>query len=88
MKEGYIYILYDDKLDKYYIGSTVHLDRREYEHLSKQSKYTKSGKNWQLVFYHKYLNIKDARRIEYKLKRFKSREIIEKIIKDGKILIK
>jgi predicted GIY-YIG superfamily endonuclease len=38
-----------------------------------------------LVFSQKYDDIKIARKIEIKIKRFKNRKIIEQIIKDGKI---
>jgi hypothetical protein len=35
-----------------------------------------------LVFFHEYVDIKQARRIEYRIKRYKSRKIIEKIIEE------
>ena len=42
---------------------------------------------WKLVFKQKYGSIREARRVEYKLKRMKSRKILEKIIKSGVCLV-
>jgi predicted GIY-YIG superfamily endonuclease len=39
----------------------------------------------ELVFYQEYKTLRDARRIERKLKELKRRDYIEKIIKDGYI---
>ena len=88
MKEGSVYILKNSKSDSYYIGSSVNLQRRLQEHVDGKSKYTNKEGVWMLVYSQKYKDVKDARRIEHKLKRFKSRKIIERIIRDNKILIK
>jgi predicted GIY-YIG superfamily endonuclease len=66
MKKGYLYILKSEKNNKYYLGSTIDLNRRLYQH------------NNNLVLSTK--DIKTARQIEYKLKKQKRRDIIEKII--------
>lgn len=84
MQSGYIYILrFED--NSYYLGCTNDLDRRLNEHKNKQSPYTKLKGNFKLVFSQKFDSVVEARKVEQKIKRFKSREIIERIIKDGYI---
>ena len=86
---GYVYVLKSLKFDRYYIGSSENPDNRlnNYHNLGKVIA-TKYGVPWIIVFAQKYLSIKIARQIEYKLKSFKSRKIIEEIIKDGFCKIK
>ncbi|MCP4456554.1 MAG: GIY-YIG nuclease family protein [Cytophagales bacterium] len=45
----WVYILFSDKLEKYYVGSTNNLTDRLKRHNSKQSTYTKKGVPWNLV---------------------------------------
>jgi len=88
--EGYLYILKSEKLDKYYIGSSNNPERRLIAQHNKGFVIsTKPGIPWVIVFKQKYPNLKMARQIEYKLKKMKSKIIIEKIIKDNfcKILV-
>ena len=83
----YVYILQSVVNSRYYIGSTIDLKRRIREHNDGKSKYTKFTKPFELVFSQHYPSIEIARRIEHKLKKFKSRAIVEKIIIDGEIKI-
>jgi len=82
------YILQSKKNNRYYIGSTLNLKRRLEEHNSGKSTYTRNLRPLDLVFYQEYPNIIMARKIEYKLKSFKRKDIIEKIIEDGQIKTK
>lgn len=84
-KEGYVYILKSSKSDSYYIGSTESIERRYKEHCDGLVKATKFLLPLKITFYKKYATIKEARQIEYKLKKFKSRKIVEMIIEDGNI---
>ena len=72
---------------KYYVGSTKNLTRRLEEHNSGRSKYTSFSKPFKLVFSQEFSTQREARSIEYRLKKFKSRKIVEKIIKEGYIKI-
>lgn len=85
IREGYVYILKSDKNNSYYIGSTESIDRRYKEHCNGLVRATKFLLPLKIAFYKKYTTIKKARQIEYKLKKFKSRKIIEMIINDGDI---
>ena len=77
---GYLYIIKSQKNNRYYIGSTNDIERRMHEHSSGQSKSTKNTRPWELVYLKKFDNIQQARREEYRLKKQKSRVIIEKLI--------
>ena len=80
---GYLYIL-NTKGNHYYIGSTNSLRRRIIEHRFGKTKSLRKLLPIKLIFNQKYNDIKIARKIEIKLKRFKNRKIIEQIIKDKK----
>jgi predicted GIY-YIG superfamily endonuclease len=73
------------KNDRYYIGSTVDINRRFLEHSNGQVKATKYILPLELVFAQTFQTIKEARHVEYVLKNKKSRVIIESIIKEGRI---
>ncbi len=87
---GYLYILKSLKNQRFYIGSTDNLERRVFEHNSgfEKNKFTRNNRPFELVFSQEYESLKIARQIEYKLKSFKSRKIIEEIIKDKICLLK
>lgn len=80
---SYVYILESEKNHKYYIGSSKDYKRRLKQHNSGNSLFTKNNRPFKLVLYQQYENMTLAREIEYKLKKIKSRKIIDKIIKDG-----
>ncbi|MEI6378117.1 MAG: GIY-YIG nuclease family protein [Candidatus Falkowbacteria bacterium] len=83
--EGYLYILQSRKNLRYYIGSTTDVQRRLSEHNTGRNPSTKNLRPLIVVFLKHYEILREARQIEYKLKKFKSRDIIEKIIKEGDI---
>ncbi len=76
----YVYILRSLKNKRYYIGSTNDLVRRLSEHNRGHTKSTRFSKPFKLVFNQEYQTLIKARQIELKLKRFKSRHIIDKIV--------
>ena len=85
--KGYVYIL-KRKNDSYYVGSTIDIDKRFDEHQNGLVEATKYLLPVALAFFKEYPTILQARQIEYKLKRLKSRKIIERIISDKDIQIK
>lgn len=76
----YIYILLSEKTGKYYIGSTGDIDDRLYRHNSGQSKYTKSGIPWRLVYSEEYATRGEAVKRENEIKRWKSHTRITDLI--------
>jgi len=79
---AFVYIIKSLVNDRYYIGSTNDLKRRINEHNKGVSKYTRLTKPFKLVFSQEYDSLEKARKIEYKLKKFKNREIIDRIVKE------
>ncbi len=77
---GYLYIIQSIKNKRYYIGSTYNPKERLKEHNDGRSKYTKLTRPWKMVYIKKYRTLKIARKKEYKLKKLKSRIIIEELI--------
>jgi putative endonuclease len=79
----YIYILYSQKSDKYYIGLTTDVNRRleEHNHPPINKKYTAKHLPWKLKF---FFECSDSRGIGLKVERFiknqKSRNFLEKLI--------
>ena len=84
---GWVYIIESESLGSYYLGSTNNLQRRLSEHNSGRVTATRNKGPWKLVFNQKFQTLQKARKIEYKLKKMKSREILKKIITENKIRI-
>jgi len=84
---NYVYTLKSAN-DEYYLGSTSNLERRLIEHNSGKTKGIKYKLPAELVFSQSYENITETRNIERKLKKFKSRKILEQIITEGRIKIR
>jgi putative endonuclease len=79
----HLYILYSKSLDKYYVGHTNNLTRRLSEHNSGQTKSTRSGKPWILVYTDEFNSNLEANKEEIKIKKMKSRKYIESLINSG-----
>lgn len=84
---GILYILRSLVNDRYYIGSTNNLERRLVEHNFGRLKYTQLTRPFKLVFSQRYESLSKARSIEYKLKRLKRRDIIDRIVVSKRILL-
>jgi putative endonuclease len=76
----YLYILFSEKLNKYYVGSTTELDRRVIEHNRGKEKFTRTGLPWLLVYTEDFPSLLEARRREREIKSKKSRKYIEALI--------
>jgi len=84
---GFVYILKDSK-DKFYVGSTNDLERRLKQH---HNGYTQTTHNMVvpvLVLFQEYDTLRQARKIERKIKNFKRKDFIEKMVNDGFIKLK
>ena len=81
-QEYYMYILYSEGRDRYYVGSRDNIDRRFKEHNSGKSKSTRSGRPWLLVYTEHYHTLSQALKKEYAIKRKKRRFYIEWLIKN------
>lgn len=84
--EPTVYILYFKKSDKYYIGSTNNLPRGIRQHYSGHTPSTKRlGDDFTLVFSQLVSTLKIARQAERRIKSWKRRDYVEKIVLDGSI---
>lgn len=87
MEKGFVYILKSNNCQRYYTGSTKNVNLRLIEHNSGKVTATRNKGPWEICLLQSYDDIKIARRIEYKIKKMKSRRIIEKMIKDKEIKV-
>ncbi len=76
----YTYILHSDKLNKYYIGACIDIERRIHEHNTGHSKFTSTGMPWKIVYKKEFETLLLAKRFEMKIKKMKSRKYIEDLI--------
>ena len=83
---AYLYILQSKRNGKYYIGSTAGaIESRVKRHQRGEVSFTSKNLPIELVLAQKCPNIKVAREIEKKLKRFKRKDYIKKIVLEGRI---
>lgn len=76
----YIYIIYSETLNKYYVGSCQNIEQRLQDHLNSRSKFTKVAKDWQLKYSETFNTRSDAYKRELQIKKMKSRKYIENLI--------
>lgn len=74
------YILFSEKLNKYYIGACTDLDRRIYEHNIGHTKFTSIGIPWILKYQEEFEDLALAKKRELFIKKQKSRIFIERLI--------
>ncbi|MDY0082296.1 MAG: GIY-YIG nuclease family protein [Ignavibacteriaceae bacterium] len=77
----YTYVLYSQKLNKRYIGSTSDIDKRINEHNNGKSKFTKSGIPWKLIYKETFLTNSETRVRENFLKSGVGRKFLDDILK-------
>ena len=80
----YMYILFSEKLNKFYIGACIDMDRRMREHNIGHSKFTSTGMPWQLMYTEEFETLQEAKQREKKIKEMKSRKYIENLISSGR----
>lgn len=77
-----VYILKNEKTDRYYIGSTDNLERRLKQHRLGYTRTTKILGTKDLVYKEEFKTIIEARLREKKLKSYKSKRYIEWLIQN------
>jgi len=77
----FVYIIYSEKLNKYYVGACIDLDRRLYEHNIGHSKFTVTGIPWLLKYKEEHDSLHEAKRRELYIKKMKSRKYIESLFR-------
>ena len=61
---AFTYILYSEKLNKYYTGACTDLQRRLYEHNIGHSKFTAMGIPWMLLYTEEFQDLQLAKKRE------------------------
>lgn len=77
-----VYVLYNKKLEKRYIGFTSDLRKRIKTHNDGKVSFTSKGVPWQLVYYEAFCNKSDAQEEERFLKSGKGRECLKHLFKN------
>ena len=67
----------------YYIGSTLDQKKRYQDHLQGKCRYTKSRLPVRLIHLENYHSLSEARKRERQIKSWKSRKMIEKLIRSS-----
>ena len=76
----FLYILYSGSRDKYYVGSTGDLCSRLQSHNSNHSGFTGYTGDWKIIYTEEFETREEAYSRERKIKKWKSRKLIEKLI--------
>lgn len=84
---AYVYII-KTKSGKYYIGSTTDIKSRIEHHKGGHTLSTKRLGFDSCVLVQEYKTLSEARKIESKLKKFKRRDFIDKIVSEGYIRVR
>ena len=78
----YVYIIYSEKIDRFYVGYTDNLEWRLQRHNEGWGKFTKRGVPWLIVYSEVFQSKPEAIRREREIKAKKSRKYIEFIIQN------
>ena len=81
MEEFFVYILYSEKYDKFYIGQTNNLQERLWKHNNLETdSFTSKFRPWEIVASFQFETREKALKAEKFVKRQKSRKFIQKLI--------
>ncbi len=76
----YLYIIYSNKIDQYYIGQSRDIENRIINHNNARSKSTRKADDWVLKYFEEYITRSLAMKREIEIKKKKSRKFIEQLI--------
>ena len=79
----YFYILFSLGRDRYYIGQTNNLNERIRKHNSNHKGFTGKIGDWNLVYTEIFISKSDAFKREKEVKKWKSRKMIEQLIRSA-----
>jgi putative endonuclease len=78
----FLYILYSPSLDLFYIGCSGNPGGRLRKHLSNHKGFTARAKDWYICYTESFETKAEALRREKRLKGWKNREYIQKLIEN------
>ena len=79
----FVYIIYSQTRNRYYIGSCANLEIRLNRHNAGATQSTKNGRPWKMVYHESFPSKTDAIKREIYLKKMKSRIYVEKLIEES-----
>ena len=79
----YVYIIYSQSIDKYYIGQTDNIQIRLLKHNSFHKGFTSQAVDWVVKYFEEFHSRTDALKREKQIKAWKNRKLIEKLINSG-----
>jgi putative endonuclease len=77
----YTYVLYSERLDLFYMGSTSNIQARFNRHQSGSEKSTKGGVPWKLIWFIEKSSRYEAEKFEYKLKNLSRKRLCSLMLK-------
>jgi putative endonuclease len=80
-----VYIIYSQRIDKYYIGYSSNVQERLRKHNRHSKGFSSTGIPWILVYVEPFDTKTEAMERESQLKRWKNRERLESLIKSGSV---
>jgi len=86
LMKAYVYILKDES-GKFYVGSTIDIERRLKQHKYQHTQTTSRMKSPKLVLEQEYNSLSEARSVERKIKALKRKDYIDKMVSDGYIRV-
>ncbi len=83
----YVYILYSQTLDRFYVGQTNSLKDRLNAHTKHLglTRYTKRANDWILKYYEEYSSRSAATKREKRIKKMKSRRFIIELTEQSRL---
>ncbi|WP_339816599.1 GIY-YIG nuclease family protein [uncultured Algoriphagus sp.] len=81
--EFVVYILFSERLGKYYVGQTSDLDKRLKRHNSGRERFTRLGTPWVLVHSELTNSRAEAMKLEKKIKNLGAKRYLELLKRDG-----
>ena len=75
----FVYIIFSDTINKFYVGSTQDLNQRIYQHNTKKGKFTDKGIPWKLIHAIEVLDRSTAVQLEKKIKKRGARRFLNDI---------
>ena len=83
----FVYIIFSESIDKFYVGETVNVDERLVQHNSGfyKSAFSRQATDWKLFWSIECVSRNQALRIEKHIKKMRNRKYFENLIKYPKI---
>ena len=80
---AFVYVLQSETTGRFYVGSTDDVERRLSEHMRGHSPATRGRGPWKLVLKEEFETLREARRRELEIKRWKSAKMIQALVRDS-----